>query len=403
MSAFLIIAFVLWNFCSKCYKPSYSREDSFDTAQETIQDILYNLLSVYSNQTEKQEKKNVDIVNEETNRTSRNYIRCGIPYYITFAIIFLGLFVGITWTGIYLYKQNMIKLPILVSSFMVTFSILKTCMSFYHDFESFIYFYGGIKVVSDYLDNLPTPCKKGTALIPNISKGIDIKFKNVIFYPGENTTKPLFYDLNLRIPAKQKIAIMGGIGSGKTSLAQLLMRLRCHTKGDVLLNNTPNTNIKITEIRKYIQYVPQHPRLFDRTLWKNLSYGNPSLQLKNVYDIVQELQLSDFEILLKDKMFDSVGKQGSNLSGGQRQLVWLMRAFFSKSEIIILDEPTASLDKKSREQVLKVIEKISTNRTLILITHDSDTLSITDRVIRMDKGEIIEDVATDKKFHILGR
>ena len=241
-SAFGVVALLTWGFCSQCSKPSYAREEAFDHTQESIQDILLNLHSVYINQTTMDEQNNIDSFNRNTVRRTQDYVFCGIPYRILFAILFLAVFSGITWTSISLYRQKKIELSILVSSFMVTFSILRTCISFYFDFESFIYLYGGIQVVSDYLDNLPQPnttTSHTQQRLPDISqKGVRIEIRNITYYAQPEHRKPLFKHLHLVIPAGTHIAIMGGIGSGKSTLAHLLLRLRNCYDGSILLNGT---------------------------------------------------------------------------------------------------------------------------------------------------------------------
>ena len=291
--------------------------------------------------------------------------------------------------------------------------MLKIGRGFYYDFESFVYLYGGIKVVSDYIERMPSACAgaREQSIPPAPGGGIALEFDNVTFSYRDDAqslrsahqwrqrrrqhaaaSRPIFHGLQLRVPAKQRIAVMGGIGSGKSSLAQLLLRLQCHQSGHIRLNGRDTTQIDLRDIRRRITYVPQHPRLFDRTLWDNLSYGNDTLTPQHVYHMLQTLGMRDLERVFRQKMYQSVGKQGSYLSGGQRQMVWLLRALFdSRAQVLILDEPTSSLDQRSRAQVIRVIEQISHDRTLVIITHDDDLLTLVDRVVRLDNGTITHD------------
>lgn len=413
--AFGVVALLTWNFCSTCSVPSYQREDTFDKAQESIQDILYNLQSVYVNRTEDYERAVIDDINAKTVKHTQAYAFCGIPYRVMFAFLFLFVFAGVTWTSIRLYQTKQLSLGTMVSSFMVTFSILRTCIAFYFDFESFIYLYGGIKVVSDYLQGLPTPSTSTTPKrqVPRRETGVNITFDNVTFYADANaatatdddtttshpdasksttsskpttsqTTAPLFNDFTLHVPAKAHVAIMGGIGSGKTSLAQLLLKLRTPHNGTIALNNVPLHELDTNHVREVIHYVPQHPRLFNRTLWENVSYGNPDLRVEQVYALLQQLQLHDLEPLFRRKMHEPVGKQGSHLSGGQRQMVVLLRAVFNtRANIFILDEPTSALDETSREHVVRLVKAVARDRTLLVITHDESLVKGVGRVVRL--------------------
>lgn len=391
-SAFGAVALITFAFCRQCSKPSYKREEAFDHTQESIQDILLNLHSVYINQTLPQEQQNIDVINNETVRRTQDYVFCGIPYRIMFAILFLMVFSGITWTSITLYRQKKIELAILVSSFMVTFSILRTCISFYFDFETFIYLYGGIQVVSDYLDKLPKPqSNTNAALQSRPQDGVEVHIENIVYYNSPTSSRPLFNRLSLHIPVGEHIAIMGGIGSGKSTLAHLILRLRNYTNGEIRFNDTRLEDISIHSLRKLVHYVPQNPRLFNRTLWENISYGNTNLKVEKVYALLEELKLHDLESIFRQKMFESVGKQGSELSGGQRQIVLLMRALFNtEHKILILDEPTSALDQKSRNQVIQIIQTMTNASTVIVITHDDELATMMDRVVRIEDGQVKE-------------
>ena len=385
---FIILGIITYHFCNKCKNPSYQRESIFDSTQESIQDILLNLLSVYTNNTEQKEKKIIEEIGQKTIKAQTNYIRCGIPYRIIFAVIFLLIFSSTTAISILLFKEKKINLALLSSSFIVMFTLLRTCISFYYDFESFIYLYGGIKVVLDYIQNLPKKSFTKNSILEN-NTPINIKFVNVSFQYNKN--KHIFNNLNLEIPHKQKITIMGEIGSGKSSIAKLLIKLKPIQKGDILINGISISDLNINQLRRLIYYIPQAPRLFNRTLWKNISYGNKHLQLKEVYSILERVGMSNLKKIFQEKMFKKVGKHGENLSGGQRQMVLLLRAFFNNSSVIILDEPTSSLDKKSSSNIFKMINYISEKKTTIIITHDPSIINLTDRIIQIGNNNIIYD------------
>jgi ABC-type bacteriocin/lantibiotic exporter with double-glycine peptidase domain len=184
---------------------------------------------------------------------------------------------------------------------------------------------------------------------------------------------------------------MGGIGSGKSTLAHLLLRLRNCDKGSILLNNVNIQEITLNSLRKNVHYVSQTPRLFNRTLWENISYGNGKLQVEKVYTLLQKLELYDLELVFRKKMHHSVGKHGSELSGGQRQIVLLMRALFNTDyRVLILDEPTSALDSHSRKQVIALIQWISKQSTVIVITHDEKLANYMDRKVWIQDGVVHE-------------
>lgn len=420
-AAFMLMALFTWSFCTRCSTPAYNKDVTFDQMQESIQDILFNLQSVYVNRTQDEERGRIDVLNEHTVLRVQEWVFCGIPYRVIFAALFLAVFAGVTWTSIWLYRKKKLTLALLVSSFMVTFAIMRTCISFYHDFEDFISVNGGMQVVSDYLDSLPGGADAdggvdGGSTIPTHPKhdGIDIAFDQVSFVPerpppppdvgvppshltGASTTsvtctspikpiKPIFHNFNLTLPAGKHIAVMGGIGSGKSTLAHMMLKLRKPTSGTITFNGTPIDRLSTATVRRSVHYVPQHPRLFNRTLWENISYGNhdPTLTDVRVYALLESLKLHDVLRVFRQKMYQPVGKQGSLLSGGQRQIVVLLRAVFNTdAKVLILDEPTSALDETSRDQVLKLVQEVAKGRTLVVITHDIGLMKMVGEVIRL--------------------
>ena len=135
------------------------------------------------------------------------------------------------------------------------------------------------------------------------------------------------------------------------------------------------------------------PILFDRTLWENISYGFKEGELKreDVLDILEKMGMGELGLIFKNRFDKSVGKKGSFLSGGQRQVVWVLRALLGKAKVIILDEPTSALDDDNKENVKRMIKFLTKNRTLIIITHEKELLEGMDRVIVFDNGAIKND------------
>ena len=158
------------------------------------------------------------------------------------------------------------------------------------------------------------------------------------------------------------------------------------------MNKINIKNLNVDNLRHIINYIPQHPKLFNRTLFNNIVYGiSNKIDENDIYTILKDLDVNKTTEKFKSIMFKKVGKNGSKLSGGQRQLVWLIRSILKNSKVIVLDEPTSSLDNKSKLQVIKFIKKYSKNKTIILITHDKSLLKYVNRVITIKNGTIIKD------------
>jgi ATP-binding cassette subfamily C protein LapB len=155
----------------------------------------------------------------------------------------------------------------------------------------------------------------------------------------------------------------------------------------------------VSDLRRRVCYIPQSPRLFNRSLLENLRYGitgggrqhsrRRRPEEEDVYALMQRFGLDDLAVTFREKMHQSVGKSGSFLSGGQRQIVWLLRAALGDYPVVVLDEPTASLDQASRAHVIRIIQSMaSQKKTVVIITHDNDVLAIVDTVVVMEKGGI---------------
>ena len=180
---------------------------------------------------------------------------------------------------------------------------------------------------------------------------------------------------------------------GKSTLGKLLIRLFKINTGNIFLNKHSIYDIEINNLRNIICYIPQHPKLFNRSLYENITYGiNKKVDIHSVLNILKENNLHDLYHKFNNMLNKKVGFNGSLLSGGQRQVVWLLRSLIGDNKIIIMDEPTSSLDKISKNKIIQLINVISKNKTLIIITHDNDINKCIDRKITLSNGTVINDI-----------
>ena len=213
-------------------------------------------------------------------------------------------------------------------------------------------------------------------------------------YPEQK--EPVIKQLNLKLYAGEKIAIVGKIGSGKTSILRLIAGLYDSNEGSVKIDNHDISHMHPDDVRKHIGVVMQVPMLFSGTLKENLLMGNPNAtdeqmvaasKIANVDEIASNLP-NGYETLLSEG--------GKGLSGGQRQAICVARAFVGNPQIIIMDEPSSAMDSGSEQQLLKDLQERLVDKTLILITHRGTLLSLVDRVVVFDSGRIIADGPKDQ-------
>lgn len=215
----------------------------------------------------------------------------------------------------------------------------------------------------------------------------DIEFKDMCFaYPGQNFNA--LKDISLKIGQAEKVGIIGSIGSGKTTLGKLLLGLYEPNSGMVAIDGTDIHQIDPSELRRFIGCVPQDVTLFRGSVRDNIVLG---CDFARDADILRAAELSGLMEVIKNHPlgFDMpVGEQGRLLSGGQRQIVAMARALLLDPQILILDEPSSSMDARTESFLRSRLTQIMTGKTLVLITHRASLLSMVDRIILLDKGVV---------------
>jgi ATP-binding cassette subfamily C protein LapB len=213
-------------------------------------------------------------------------------------------------------------------------------------------------------------------------------------YPDQK--EAVIKQLNLKVAAGEKIAIVGKIGSGKTSLLRLIAGLYDPTEGSVKIDNSDITHLHPDDLRKHIGVVMQTPMLFSGTLKENLLMGNPDATDDEVIEAAKIANVDEIASNLPDGYETVLAEGGKQLSGGQRQAICIARAFVGDPKIVILDEPSSAMDNGSEQQLLNDLKGLLVDKTLILITHRGTLLSLVDRVVVFDSGRILADGPKDE-------
>ena len=198
-------------------------------------------------------------------------------------------------------------------------------------------------------------------------------------------------DLSLTIEPGEKVAIIGRIGSGKTTLERLIMGLYQPTEGHVRIDDTDIAQLHHVDVRRNIGCVPQDCNLFFGSIRDNITLGRPLVDDRDVMDAANRAGVTVFTQQDPAGLERQVGEGGLLLSGGQRQAVAISRAFLARPPILIMDEPTSAMDNRSELHIKTQLKQLKPTETLVLITHKTSMLDIVDRVIVMEKGAIIAD------------
>lgn len=231
----------------------------------------------------------------------------------------------------------------------------------------------------DFVDNKSTKHTKG-----------EIVFKDLSFnYPSRPDFNVLKH-IDLNVEAGQTVALVGSSGSGKTTIASLIMRFYDPVSGTVLIDGVDSRTISLTELRKQIALVPQDVILFAGTIKDNIAYGRTNATDAEIEEAARKANAYQFISTFPDKFNTLVGERGIQLSGGQRQRIAIARAVLKDPSILILDEATSSLDSESEYLVQEALEKLMVGRTSVVIAHRLATIKNADKIIVLQNGSVQE-------------
>ena len=252
-----------------------------------------------------------------------------------------------------------------------------------------------IGTVQDGINTLSVPSKvndKPNAVALNVNLG-DIIFNSVNF--SYNTNKAVFENLDLQIPAGEKVGIVGRSGAGKSSLVSLLLRFYDIQSGAITIDGHNIEGVRQESLRSNIAMVTQDTSLLHRSVRENIMFGRPEATEEEMVVAAQKAQAHDFILSLRDNVgrggYDAhVGERGVTLSGGQRQRIAIARVLLKDAPILVLDEATSALDSEVEAAIQLSLYQLMEGKTVIAIAHRLSTIAAMDRLIVFDEGKIIE-------------
>jgi len=237
------------------------------------------------------------------------------------------------------------------------------------------------------------------ATILNVQKG-EIIFDHISFSHADG--KPLFNDLSITIPAGQKVGLVGYSGSGKTTFANLILRLFDIERGHIYIDGQDIALVTQDSLREAVSFIPQDPSLFHRSIWENIRYGKFSANDREVVQAARDAHAHEFIMNTSTGYNALVGERGARLSGGQRQRIAISRVLLKQAQILICDEATSALDSLTEAFIQESLECAMKGHTAIVIAHRLATLLHMDRILVFDNGVIIEDGSHSELMQIDG-
>ncbi len=235
------------------------------------------------------------------------------------------------------------------------------------------------------LDEQPDVPERAGALALPRARG-EVKFRNVSF--AYDSDRPALQNVSFGVPAGARVGIVGATGAGTTTLTYLLTRLHDPEEGAILLDGTDLRDYRLADLRAQFAVVFQEPVLFAASIVENIAYARPGAGREAIIRAARAADIHDFIVSLPDQYDTRVGERGLALSGGERQRISLARAFLRDAPVLILDEPTSSVDVGTELVIMEALERLMSGRTTFIIAHRANTVAGCDVLLRLDQGRL---------------
>ncbi len=310
-----------------------------------------------------------------------------------------GVTVVLVLIGVYLIGQRELTMGALIAVSMLSSRALAPA----GQIVGLLMQYQGARTALESLDQImdkPVERPAGGNFVHRPALRGDIEFRNVKFaYP--NREDSAIEGMSFKITAGERVALIGRVGSGKSTVQRLMMGLYQPSEGAVLLDGIDLRQLDPADVRRNVGYVSQDVTLFYATLRENITFGAPYADDSAVLAAAEVAGMADF-VNRHPRGFDMpVGERGDSLSGGQRQTVGLARAVLHNAPILLLDEPTSAMDFSTESQITAKVSTFAQDKTVVLVTHRTSMLAMVTRVIVVDGGKIVADGPRDRIMEAL--
>jgi ATP-binding cassette, subfamily B, bacterial len=385
-----IIIFLSVNWIFTKYKLQYDIKRA--AAETNITGILSDTISNSTNiklfNGYKSELNNFKNANENLRKIRLFTWNLGQYFEAGQGLFMVALEVGIFFFAIQLWRKNIFT----AGDFVLIQAYLITIFNYTWDFGRVIRkIYENLADAEEMTEVFNTPHEITDSLDAKelvVEKG-KVEFRDVDFYYN-NKNKKIIKNLNLIIKPKEKVALIGPSGAGKTTIVKLILRMHNIASGKILIDEQNIAKVTQESLRENISLVPQDPILFHRTLMENIRYGKQEATDEEVIEAAKKAHAHEFISECVDGYNTYVGERGIKLSGGERQRVAIARAILRNAPILILDEATSSLDSESETFIQEALDELMKDKTVIVIAHRLSTIKKADRIIVVDKGGINE-------------
>ena len=371
-----------------CNVYSQKRDTLYYKLFDHVDEILRNIISVLNNNRYDDEKEYLNSYQATYVDYCKQALYCVSKYKILVFIIFGVIVYLFVKRMMYLFTTKSITHGTVISIVIIMLFLFGTLMKHAALYKDIMYRYGTISECLDMFNNgietktneqLPSKLKELSYPTPFCLEVKDVSY-------SYDSLKYVLKNVSFQIKCHENIAIMGQIGSGKSTLLKLLMKYKRPTQGELFLNNVPYSQIPENELRAKIGYTAQNSILFNRSILENIRYSNKQATTEQVNNLINHYGLGEFFKRFPMGLETKAGINGSNLSGGEKQIIWILRVILQDPQIVLLDEPTSAMDEETKEYIIRLLIMVTKEKTVICITHDAQILKYFDRVLTLKNG-----------------
>jgi ABC-type multidrug transport system fused ATPase/permease subunit len=313
--------------------------------------------------------------------------RAAFASFIIFCLF--GSIVGVIWYGVILVQQAQMTIGDLLTFILYSVFVgasMGGIADLYSQLQKAI---GATENLLELFDQQPETTQDQKSSAAQIEKGA-VVFEGVEFSYPSRPANQVLKGISFSIDAGENVAVVGPSGAGKTTLTALIFRFYNPTAGQILIDGRPNHTYDLHTLRESMAIVPQDVILFGGTIKENIAYGKTDATDAEIIAAAKQANAHEFIASFGEGYETLVGERGIQLSGGQRQRIAIARAILKDPRILLLDEATSSLDSQSEQLVQQALESLMKNRTSIVIAHRLSTVQNADKIIVLEKGEIVE-------------
>jgi ATP-binding cassette subfamily C protein len=391
---FLVGVTILLVLRRRAVKSRHSGEEITTTTRDLYSSIMQHMDGMKTIKSFGMQEENINIFSNQTNKVAYNYLDA-IKSYADVKLLFdIGTVIVLSIMVLFLIE--VIKLPT-ASLFLLIYLFVVMIPQFSTIQRSYQYFINMLPAFSNVM-HLEEQCLENSDLLKSkecqIGLNKVISLENVSFSYMEEEHF-LMKDLNLKIPVGKSIAIVGPSGAGKSTVADLIMGLIQPYSGKITVDGIPLTKFP-SSWRSQIGYVSQETFLFNETIKFNLLLSEPKADEEDILDALKLAAAYEFVSKLPEGINTVIGDRGVKLSGGERQRLALARALLRKPSLLILDEATSNLDSNNEKKILKAIDDLHGEITILIIAHRLSTIKNADYIYLIDEGQILESGTWDE-------